>query len=136
MNINLFHEIRGLRGFRCGHPASEAEILKYEQELDLRFPENYRTFLHTFGFASWAGNKITGISEEPYYDLLAIHKLAKERQAPPPRYCIILDSDFAMKCLPLSDTGSVFQRDRMPTNIEEVAFSSFEEYVHYRLSCS
>lgn len=84
--------------FECGKPARWRDIANAQSQLAVRFPVEYEHFLRKFGFASWFGSEIFGISEDPYFDVLTATLEARNEPLP---------SNF----LPFPSTSVVLSRD-------------------------
>lgn len=134
MDTDIFNRLRNLPDFQCGTPVDDHLIDEYESKLNVKFPEAYRVFLRMFGYVKWSGQKILGISENLRFDLISSHNRSALRNCFPPKYCIFLNADFAMKCLPRDAEGAVIPIDLFPTPGERLAFASFVKYVNYCVS--
>lgn len=70
------------RNFTVGSGANYQEISELEKKLNVFFPEYYKMFLNKYGYASWFGNHIYGISENPIYDLQTITQQLRNEKLP------------------------------------------------------
>lgn len=60
-----------LKHFEHGEGCSEAEVHSLENELGVKFPEDYSYFLQHYGSAMWFGSSILGLCDEDYEEYLS-----------------------------------------------------------------
>jgi hypothetical protein len=132
MSEKFLNRILLMPQLEIGEGSTPEIISDYETKLGLRFPDDYKSFLLRFGYASWFGNRITGISEHSVFDLLQMKTYYERKGIFVPKLSVILDSDFALRCEPAADAGRVVMLNKMPTLEEHVSFESFSSFVEYR----
>ncbi|PWU04497.1 MAG: hypothetical protein C5B43_04485 [Verrucomicrobia bacterium] len=79
---DIFKKLKQKENFTFGEPQNDQQIRDLENELKVVFPESYKEFLSKYGYASWFGGSIYGVSKNPYYDLLRKNKLMREEKVP------------------------------------------------------
>lgn len=94
-----------------GTPATEAEVLAAEKALATTFPEEYRSFLHTFGSLTFASEDVTGTHP--------VGELAEKTAA---LAAALEDEGFSHEELtvfdPLDDVLALKDREREPWEVE------------------
>lgn len=70
------------KNFKCGAGADDEASINLEENLGVFFPNSYKKFLKKYGYASWFGDYINGISENSLYDLKNITWKLRNEQLP------------------------------------------------------
>ena len=68
--INIVDTIRSLPNMKGYNPASQSEIEYAENQLELNFAEEYKTYLAEFGEISAKGIELTGIIDAAYINVI------------------------------------------------------------------
>lgn len=70
----VLRDLRRVRDLECGEGATEEQILRAERTLSLKFPESYRRFIRTYGWASFGSYEVFGLGKDipKHLDLLTI----------------------------------------------------------------
>ena len=126
-----------MRSFECrASPPTEEEILHAERQLGVRFPEDYRLFLARFGYASWFGHFICGISDNTQYSVVDATDYERSQSHAGrklPKHCVVLDTDCVMFCEPSNSAGRVQAFLTGVTPEEKFGWSNFFDFLRYKL---
>jgi len=126
--IDLKELINGLPDLYIRGPVTEDEIIAKEKELDLHFSEDYREYAKEFGFITYDGHELTGITELKNYDVVSITNKARVVNSKiPERYYVIEDTHIDGIIILQSEDGSVYiaEEDKLPRKI----YDSLKEYI-------
>lgn len=88
-NKDLFEEARRLCGAFFKQGVSEQIILKFQDELKVRFPKSYVQFLKEFGEGGINGTYFFGIANENFASVLKRTKQFRDRENIPQEYIVI-----------------------------------------------
>lgn len=80
--INIFKILEQKEDFQCGEPQDEKQIQELETKLNMKFQRSYKEFLKKYGYISWFGGGIYGLSNDPYFNLLRKNWLARTEKIP------------------------------------------------------
>ncbi|NBJ98967.1 cell wall assembly/cell proliferation coordinating protein, KNR4-like protein [bacterium 1xD8-48] len=119
---DCFHSLKGV---------TENEIRVAEQALGLSFAKEYRTYLQTFGLASFQGHELTGIIKSPRLSVV-VQTVAERNNNPhiSDDMYVIEKANIDGIVIWQENTGEIFETiyDSVPTLI----CKSFSEYIeHY-----
>jgi len=140
--VNWISRLQTLPEFECGKPASASDIADSESRLGLGFPEVYKEFLRRYGYASWFGSEILGISEDPYFNVVSGTIAARDEPVQPkflpfPTGSIVLNRDgeggyYVLDCYPsekncvrLITVESQFRTEHQWKGIREFVIDSY-----------
>lgn len=80
--IDIYDSLKSKPGFKSNPNQSEETILKYETEIGVKFPQEYREFLKALGYVEWDGSGVFGISGDDYFNVAKCTKDAKSLKLP------------------------------------------------------
>lgn len=78
MNADFNTLLAEKRGFETGTPAFSESIDRAEKQLGTTFSREYRNYLLRFGYASYYGHTLTGISSYPGNDVVCVTSEARK----------------------------------------------------------
>lgn len=136
IKMSIFDELRKQEDFECSNGASSEKIEEAEAKLGVKFPEDYRIFLEEFGYASWFGHFICGISENTQYNVVdaTLYERTKTHGGKVfPLHCIAIDTDCLMFCEPSNAVGRVQVFMTGVTPEEQFGWNDFFEFLRYKL---
>ena len=94
-------------------PASEEEIGLAEEELGLRFSEDYRSFLRLVGGCIWNRHEINGLAKSDYMNVVAATKTQRRLNPEVYRSWYLLENTYSEGILIWQDPdGGVWQTQR------------------------
>ncbi len=87
---DILNVIAGLKGLRHLTPAKKTEVFLAECALDLRFADEYKTYLTAYGLISARGIEITGLLPSPRLNVVDVTKRERawNEGFPPDMYVI------------------------------------------------
>ena len=114
--------------FYCENGASKEMIEKAEEELGVRFADDYREYLSQFGAVSCGGHELTGLSADPTLDVVVVTKgnLEKNKKVKLPLY-VVEETHLDGIVIWQSSSGEIYKTEYK--DVPEKIFESLEEYV-------
>jgi len=80
--IDILKKIEQKEGFQSGHAQDEEQIMFFESELNVKFPNSYKMIFKRYGYMAWDEGEIYGASTDVYYNLLEKNKFARQQKLP------------------------------------------------------
>ena len=128
--MDFVETIRNFPDFIGSGGRTDREIDACEKALNLRFSEEYRTYLKKIGLACFDGTELTGITAVPRLDVAAATKKAKERNILIPEdLYVVEDTGIDGILVWQSSAGEVFL-SAPGTALRKAADSLTEYYTH------
>lgn len=89
MNEKLITIMSNLEDFCSMKPATEAEVIAAENELGLKFADDYKEYVLQYGAISASGIELTGVTTAKRLDVVAVTKTERELGTIPPDMYVI-----------------------------------------------
>jgi len=125
---NIIKAMKSLEFFRHRQPVSVSEVNRAEQELGLKFSEDYRTYVETFGIISAYSLELTGITESERLNVISATRAAWEFHNHVPRnFYLIEDAAFDGILIWQDSSGNIYETT--PNQQPNKICSSLAEYV-------
>ncbi len=99
----IFNKLAEKEGFEHGEAQGDKSISEAEKALNISFPEEYKQFLRRFGYASWNGGRLYGISKNLRSNIVHKNKLIRETVFQPEEYRKLPEDAFLIE-----DYGDAF----------------------------
>lgn len=113
-------------------PATEAQIKDAELQLRVRFSDEYRTYLMTFGAIMADGLELTGITKAEYRNVVSLTKKERDLNSKVPHTMYVIENACVDGIIVWQDsTGTVYQA--MPDQEPKKIASSMCEYITSRV---
>ena len=120
--------LRGLPHFVALHSATAEEIKNAESKLDLRFSDEYCTYLKKFGVASAGGHELTGICNSPRLNVIDVTKNERANNPDVPKdWYVIEQANIDDIVIWQSATGEIYQT--APNSESMKICDSIAEYI-------
>jgi hypothetical protein len=126
---------------------TEVQIDEMERELEVTLPDSYRRFLLDYSFIEWFGHVVCGICEDNECSATYFTKKARQMDLPDPGFvripqeAVVIEpyaggGSYILFCKESDRAGEValFEHDALGKEVE--SWSSFEDYLRYKLSVS
>ncbi len=68
--------------FESGIPVTDEQVSDAEKKLGVEFVESYRKLIKEYGYISWSGGDVFGISNDQYFDTASRTAKHKEMKRP------------------------------------------------------
>ena len=108
--------------------ATEEQIIQAERELDLKFSEEYREYLSTFGVVSIFGHEFTGICKSPRLNVVDVTISERQRNPLVPlEYYVVEQANIDRIVIWQSQTGEIYQSAKNTAPVK--LFQSLCEYL-------
>ena len=75
---DLINRIRSAEDFACLQTATNEQILEAERKLKLKFADDYKEYLLTFGTATFEARELTGICSSERLNVVSVTEKARE----------------------------------------------------------
>lgn len=125
---NIIEFIESLEDAILGKPVKESSIISAENELNLKFANDYRSYTKRFGCMAVDGRVFTGISKIPNYDVVTITKDQKQyNKEIPSDWYVIEQLNIDGIVIWQSYTGEIYQTS--PNKEPLKICDSFAEYI-------
>lgn len=106
----IISKFRALPFFRCLSGVSEEQITHAEDILVLRFADDYREYLRTFGVASGNGHEFTGICNSKRLNVVDVTLAERDNAVGIPQdWYVLEEADIDGIIIWQCSTGEVFQ---------------------------
>lgn len=113
-------------------PASENQIRSAEEQLGLRFADEYREYLSFFGMAWSDIIAISGICEDEDYEVVNLtNKIKKTHLGIPANFYVIEDVGVDGLVIWQSSTGEIYQS--IPNSNPVKIFDSLSDFLIYQM---
>lgn len=113
---------------RAGGSASEEKIGAAEETLGLKFATDYKEYLRSFGFISYEGHELTGISESQRLNVVSVTQEAREIYINiNPELYVIEDTGYEGILILQNQKGEVFQIE--PHSDPQKVCDSLADYI-------
>ena len=127
LSISFIESIARKPNFEHGLPASDYDISSAERELGIRFSSEYIYYLKKYGYASYQGHILTGISPYRGNNVVSVTIEAKENN-----YliddCYVIEEAHIDGIIICQDyNGSVFLV--VPGLLPQIIYNSLAEYI-------
>ena len=111
-----------------GNPVSEIEIQKAEENLKVKFFEDYSCYVKNFGCMAIDGREFTGISKLPNYDVVTITTTQKQYNGNiPGDWYVVEQLNIDGIVIWQSSTGEIYQT--APNIKPQKICKTFAEYI-------
>lgn len=111
-----------------GKGADEEQILKAENILNVKFAEDYKEYLYTFGMAMVNGHEFTGIGEVEQLDVVEVTiQQRKYNSCISSNWYVVEEANIDDIVVWQDETGRVYQSD-LGKNVSCIA-DSLEQYL-------
>lgn len=102
------------------------EVIRAEKTLGMRFDEEYRNYLLTYGVVSFGSHELLGIGGDSYLDV--VHETLRERENPDfPKDCYLIENvGIDGRLIIQNEDGGVFQLS--DAGVRKIA-DSLREYI-------
>lgn len=128
MNEDIIEIIKGLEDLHYMGPASEEEIQLTEKNMHLKFAEDFKKYVSTFGAIIAKGIELTGITKSNQSNVLVITNQENDFNYSIPSNMYVVDDSLAEVSLILQDeTGAIYEL--FPSGEITKKFSSLAEYI-------
>lgn len=112
-----------------GNEVSESDITTAESELRIKFSDDYRRYVKTFGCMAIGGREFTGISRLANYDVVSITISQREYNTDVPiDWYVIEQLNIDGIVIWQSSSGEIFQTS--PNTKPKKIFDSLAEYIN------
>ncbi len=109
-------------------PATEVQITDAELQLRVRFADEYKEYLATFGAIMADGIELTGIAKSEHRNVVSLTKKERELNPKVPNTMYVIENTCVDGIMIWQDTeGVVYQT--MPTSTPKKIASSLREYI-------
>lgn len=109
-------------------PATEVQITDAELQLRVRFSDEYKEYLTTFGAIMADGIELTGITKSEYRNVVSLTKKEREINPMVPNNMYVIENAYVDGIIIWQDTaGIVYQT--MPNSAPKKIASSLAEYI-------
>ena len=108
------------------------EINKAEKDLNLKFSEEYKSYLLNYGFATYEGHELTGICKAKRLNVVEVTKAERNNNPNVPNDCYVIETaNIDGIVIWQNEDGLIFQSSPNTNSVE--LYNSLCEYI---LSCS
>lgn len=109
---------------------TDEQIFEAEKELNLKFADEYITYLKTYGAISFYGTEITGLNVDEYVNVINVTLQEREIDKEFPLDCIVIENTGFEGFLVLQgEDGSIYNWSK---GKRVKVFNSLNEYITYR----
>lgn len=126
--MNIIKKMKTYADIVHGKGTDEEQILKAENILNVKFAEDYKEYLHTFGMAMVNGHEFTGIGEVEQLDVVEVTiQQRKYNSYISPNWYVVEEANIDGIVVWQDETGRVYQSD-LGKNVSCIA-DSLEQYL-------
>ena len=104
------------------------EIAAAEEELGLKFAEDYIDFLKAYGIASFEGHEIVGICKSPRLDVVSVTKRMKQIYADAPNDWYVIE-DMSIDDVVIWQDSEGFVWQTIPNANPKIIADNLMEYI-------
>ncbi len=129
---NIIEILHSYPDFLGGSGSSNETIVDAENRLNLRFSQEYREYLQTFGVAMFGGHEFTGISKSSRTNVVDVTLLERTKNALIPNSLYVIEeTNIDGIVIMQNESGEIFfvQPHRPPTK-------EFDSLVDFIKACS
>ena len=106
----IIEVIESLENAILGKPVKESTIINDEKKLNLKFADDYRSYIKHYGCMAIDGHEITGISKIKNYDVITITECQKQYNKDiPSNWYVIEQLNIDGIVIWQSSTGEIYQ---------------------------
>jgi hypothetical protein len=120
---DLINKISSLRCFSKHNSVSEEQILSAENELGVRFAEDYRECLSEFGQFTVYGHEITGITNDKRLDVVSVTKEQRDYFKKLPDDMYVIDEAHIDGIIILQNTAGEIFVTKPNSTVQKIAES-------------
>lgn len=116
-------------GFLCMTPAKDEEIKRAEDELQLKFSNEYGEYLLNYGVATFQGHELTGLTKSSRLNVIAVTRKEREKTPFVPNSCYVVeDTNIDGIVIWQMSSGEVFQT-QSGCSETKILYKSLYEYI-------
>lgn len=125
---DIIEVLSSMEDFDCLKGASEIEINSAEEELGLRFAEDYRKYLLKFGLASAGGHEFTGIVKSARLNVVnATVRIYNKIQGLPEKSYVVEELNIDSIVILQTEDGTVYEA--IPGKTVKIIANSLCDYL-------
>lgn len=127
---NLENTINSIPKLYKSKGCKDEQIIEAQKELNVKFAEEYVTYLKTYGAISFYGTEITGLNVDEYINVINVTLQEREADKEFPLGCIVIENTgFEGLLILQSEDGSIYDWNK---GKREKIFNSLNEYIANR----
>ena len=108
--MSIFTDLlRESNDFRCFKPSNKSEIVKAENELQLKFSEEYKEYVLTCGAAIGSGHEFTGLTTSKRLNVVSVTQEERQYYTVPSDWYVVEQLHIEGVVIWQSSNGEIYQ---------------------------
>ena len=129
--MNIIETINSINGVYSLKGVTLSDIKEAENELELKFSEEYRNYLASFGAVSFCGKEFTGIISSESLNVISVTKHSRKiNPLAPLNYYVVEDLNIDHAYIWQDSNGTIYQSVG-----EEIPVKIYDSLADYIVAC-